>query len=75
MPKQDNEHDLIHFVTATSWQNQQNDVRPAKIHISLGIRPVWSESSLSAWRNIRSLATKWAHSEDSDQSGRMPRLI
>ena len=39
-------------------------VRPAKTQISLGIRPVWSESSLSAWRNIKSLATQWAHSED-----------
>ena len=36
--------------------------------ISLGIHPVWSESSLSAWRNLRSLATRWAHSEDSDHS-------
>ena len=50
-------------------------VRPAKTSISLGIRPVWSESSLSAWRNIGSLATHWVHSEDSDQTGRMPRLI
>ena len=50
-------------------------VRPAKTQISLGIRPVWSESSLSAWRSIESLATHWAHSEDSDQTGRMPRLI
>ena len=40
-------------------------VRPAKTQISLGIRPVWSESSLSAWRNLVSLATHWAHSEDS----------
>ena len=32
-------------------------VRPAKTQISLGIRPVWSESSLSAWRNLGSLAT------------------
>ena len=60
---------------AASWQNQQNDVRPAKTRISLGIRPVWSESSLSAWRKLGSLATHWAHSEDSDQTGRMPRLI
>ena len=43
-------------------------VRPAKTQISLGIRPVWSESLLS-------LATHWAHSEVSDQTGRMPRLI
>ena len=50
-------------------------VRPAKTQINLGIRPVWSESSLSAWRKLGSLATYWAHSEDSDQTGRMPRLI
>ena len=50
-------------------------VRPAKTQISLGIRPVWSESSLSAWRKLGSLATHWAHSEDSDQTGRMPSLI
>ena len=50
-------------------------LRPAKIQFSLGIRPVWSESSLSAWRKLGSLATHWAHNEDSDQTGRMPRLI
>ena len=50
-------------------------VRLAKTQISLDIRPVWSESSLSAGRKLRSLATHWAHSEDSDQTGRMPRLI
>ena len=43
--------------------------------ISLGIRPVWSESLLSAWRKLGSLATHWVHSKDSDQTGRMPRLI
>ena len=26
--------------------------------------PVWSESLLSAWRNIRPLTTYWVHSED-----------
>ena len=40
------------------------NVRPAKTQISLGIRPVWSESSLSAWRKHGFLATHWAHSED-----------
>ena len=50
-------------------------MRSAKTQISLGIRPVWSESSLSAWRKPVSLAIHWAHSEDSDQTGRMPRLI
>ena len=62
---------MSHIMTKpTKWL-----VRPAKTQISLGIRPVWSESSLSAWRNPGSLATHWAHSEDSDQIGRMPRLI
>ena len=50
-------------------------MRPAKTQISLGIRPVWSESSPSAWRKLGSLPTHWAHSEDSGQTGRMPRLI
>ena len=50
-------------------------VHPAKTQISLGIRPVWSKSSLSAWKKLGSLATHWAHSKDSDQTGRMPRLI
>ena len=50
-------------------------VRPAKTQISLGIRSVWSESLLSAWRKVRYLATHWAYSEDSDQTKRMPRLI
>ena len=48
---------------------------PSEIQISLGIRPVWSESSLSAWRKLQFLATHWAHSKDSDQTGQMPRLI
>ena len=54
----------------TKWHE-----RPAKTQISLRIRPVWSESLLSAWRKLGSLATHWAHSEDSDQTGQMPRLI
>ena len=44
-------------------------VRPAKTQISLGIHPVWSESSLSAWRNLGCWATQWVHNEDSDQTG------
>ena len=54
----------------TNWH-----VRPAKTQISLGIRPVWSESSLSARRKLGSLATHWMHRKDSDQTGLMPRLI
>ena len=54
----------------TKWH-----VRPAKTQICLGFCPVWSESLLSAWRKLGSLATQWAHSKDSDQTGQMPRLI
>ena len=50
-------------------------VHPVKTQISLGTHPVWSESSLSAWRNIGPLTTYWVPSKDSDQTGRMPRLI
>ena len=46
-----------------------------KTEISLCISPVWSESSLSAWRNLWSLATHKGQSEVSDQTGRMHRLI
>ena len=58
------------MIKPTKWH-----VRPAKTRISLGIRPVWSEFSLSTWRKLGSLPIHWAHSEDSDQTGRMPRLI
>ena len=51
--------------TPTKWP-----VRPAKTKINLGNCPVWSESLLLAWRNLGSLAIHWAHSEDSDQTGR-----
>ena len=54
----------------TKWH-----VYPAKTQISLGIRPVWSDYSLSAWRKFGSLATHWVHSEDSEQIGRMPGLL
>ena len=50
-------------------------VRPAKTQISLGFRPVWSESLLSAWWKLESLATHWAHSEDSDQTGRIVLVL
>ena len=39
------------------------------------VGPVWSESSLWAWRILGSLATHGVHTRASDQTGRMPRLI
>ena len=50
-------------------------VLPAKTQISLGIRPVWSESSLCAQWAAKDPSFLRADSEDSDQPGRMPRLI
>ena len=43
--------------------------------ISLGIRTVWSESSLCAQWIAQDPSFLHADSEDSDQTGRMPRLI
>ena len=50
----------------TKWH-----VRPAKTQVA------WAstQSDQSAWRNTGSSATHWAHCEDSDQTGRLPRLI
>ena len=50
-------------------------VRRAKTQISLGIRPVWSESSLCAQWVAKDPRFLHADSEDSDQTGQMPRLI
>ena len=44
---------------------------PSEDSDQMGIRPVWTESSLFEWRNIGSSATNLAHCEDSDP----PRLI
>ena len=58
------------------WRNPTKwHVRPAKTQISLGIRPVWSESSLCAQWVAKGPRFLHADSEDTDQTGRMPRLI
>ena len=50
-------------------------VCPAKTQISLGIRTVGSESSLCAKWVAKDWSFLHADSEDSDQTGRMPRLV
>ena len=50
-------------------------VRPEKTQISLGIRPVWSESSLCAHWVAKDPRYLYADSEDPDQIGWLPRLI
>ena len=54
----------------TKWH-----VRQAKTQISLGISPVWSESSPCAQRVAKDPSFLHADSEDSDRTGRMARLI
>ena len=49
--------------------------RPAKTQISLGIHPVWSVSSLHTQWVAKDPRFLHADSKDSDQTGRMPRLI
>ena len=68
-------HFLCHTFEPPHDKTNKMSVRPAKTQISLGIRPVWSESSLSTCRKLGSLATQWLHSKDADQTGQMSRLI
>ena len=46
-------------------------VHPAKTQISLGIHPVWSESSLCAQWVAKDPRFLHADNKDSDQTGRM----
>ena len=69
----------INAILAASWQNKQNCMCAQRI-----LRLAWAsaqsdQSSLSTWRMLASLACSYPlnaqHSEDSGQTGRMPRLI
>ena len=60
---------------AASWQNQQSDCAPSEDSGQPGHRPVWSESSLCAQWVAKDPSFLNADGEDSDQTGRMPRLI
>ena len=59
------------------WHDKTNkmSVCPLKTQISLGIHPVWSESLLCAQWVAKDPMFLHADSEDSDQTGRMPKLI
>ena len=70
------------FLQQRQWHLSRNMTKPTKwvcaqrrLRKSLGICLVWLESSLSIWRKLGSLATHWAHSEDSDQTGRTCRFV
>ena len=56
-------------------KNQQNSM-----YAQRKLRSTWAsaqsdQSSLQAWRKFGSLATSWAHSEDSDQTGRTCHFV
>ena len=53
----------------------ERHVRPAKTQKSQGTRPVWSESSLCTQWVSKDPRFLHADSEDSDQTGQMPRLL
>ena len=55
--------------------DQQNDVRPVKTQISLCIRTVWYEYSLCTQCGAKAQTFLRVDNEDSDQTGRMRRLI
>ena len=50
-------------------------VRPAKTQISLGIRPVWSESLLCAQSIAKDSSFLHADSKDPDQTGRIYTVL
>ena len=56
-------------------KNNKMGVRPAKTQISLGMRPVWSESSLCAQWVAKDPECFFMRTAKTDQTGRMPRLI
>ena len=68
---------LFFYRSYEPWHDKTNKMseRPAKTQIGLGMSPVWSESSLCAQWVAKGLRFLHADSEDSDQTGRMPKLI
>ena len=67
----------FYYICAASRPNQQNGMCAQRRLRSTWafIRPVWSHSSLSTWRKLRSVTIIRAHSQASDQAARMPRLM
>ena len=68
-------HHLENYMSMRMTKSTKWPMCPAKTQISLGIRPVWSESSLCTQWAAKDPRFLHADSEGSDQTGRMPRLI
>ena len=59
----------LDFRLCKQWQGNQDEFdkmacRPSEDSGQPGHTPVWSVSSLSAWRKLGSLAIHWTHSKD-----------
>ena len=67
----------VKSVWSEPWHDKTNKIRvcPAKTQISLDINRVWSESSLCTQWVAKDPSCLHANSEDSDETGWMPRLI
>ena len=63
------------YMSRLMTKTNKMTVRQAKTQISLGIRPVWSESSLCPQWVAKNLNFLHVDSDVSDQTGRMSRLI
>ena len=61
--KWDTRHDKRLKITCEPRHDTTNIISERQAKTQLSLRPVWSESLLSAWRKLESLATHWAHSE------------
>ena len=64
-----------HIIEPCHDKTNKVTVHPAKTQISLGIRPVWSESSLWTEWVAKDPSLLHVDSEDTDQTGQMSRLI
>ena len=63
------------IIWAASWQNQQNGICTQRRVGSAWASAESDQSLCCLHEESGSLATHWAHSEDCDQIGRVPRLI
>ena len=64
---------ILYYLSQRMTKPTKWHVRPVKTQISLGIHPFWSESSLCTQWVAKDPIFLHADSEDSDQTGQMPR--
>ena len=60
------------LITCTFYPSVNPGIWASSWHLSRLICPVWSESSLSAWRKLGSLATHWAQAKTLIRLGGCP---